>query len=408
MPKILITGNGFDLFHGLPTKYGHFMAVMKTIEKYDFKPEVTFEDLFGDTFKNEFTEDYKLIQNNYKTENILFDRTKIKELEEKLRTNNWYNYFKTVLEIETWIDFENEINIALSEVLEILNHDTISKQDAFVECQKHSLLSFFNLFDKTQPTGLRLNKKYTKEKKVRTGLYKNPEINDKKIFEDLSVSLNDFKIIFNRYFVDIVDKFYPNIKIDFLFPLRNIKEIYTFNYTPTIEKIYNIDVSRVTYLHGKINPNDDDQNLILGVDDIPETLKKIKLYNFTKYYQKIKNRANLKFIDVPKRRSNAMTKTTFYIIGHSLDESDKIYLIDLFNYLEMDMNMKTKVCVFYYNDNDFENKLRNIYSIIDKDILAEKNKKGLFYFLELTPENIDLELNEKDDDFSNVFEPQVF
>lgn len=392
MSKILITGNGFDLFHHLPTKYGHFMAVMKTIEKYDFNKELTFEDLFGDKFKREFTEDYKLIQNNYKTENILFDKVKIKELEEKLRTNNWYNYFKTVLEIETWIDFENEINIALSEVLEILNHDTISKQDAFVECQKHSLLSFFNLFDKTQPTGLRLNKKYTKEKKVRTGLYKNPEINDKKLFEDLSISLNDFKIIFNRYFVDIVDKFYPNIKIDFLFPLRNIKEIYTFNYTPTIEKIYNLDKSRVIYLHGKTNPNDDEQNLILGVDDIPETLKKIKLYNFTKYYQKIKNRANLKFIKIPERKTNMLGDTTFYIVGHSLDDSDKIYIQDLFNYLEMDLKRNTKICVFYYNDRDFENKLSNIYSIIDKNVLAERNKEGRFNFLKLTQENINREL----------------
>ena len=47
MPKILITGNGFDLFHGLPTKYGHFMAIMETIEQYGFKEKISFEDLFG-------------------------------------------------------------------------------------------------------------------------------------------------------------------------------------------------------------------------------------------------------------------------------------------------------------------------------------------------------------------------
>ncbi|WP_052257153.1 AbiH family protein [Flavobacterium sp. AED] len=36
MAKILITGNGFDLFHHLPTKYGHFMSIMKAIEENNF------------------------------------------------------------------------------------------------------------------------------------------------------------------------------------------------------------------------------------------------------------------------------------------------------------------------------------------------------------------------------------
>ena len=177
--------------------------------------------------------------------------------------------------------------------------------------------------------------------------------------------------------------------------MRKIKEIYTFNYTPTIEKIYKIDKSKVTYLHGKVNPNDDEQNLILGVDDISDTLKNIKLYNFTKYFQKIKKRANLKFINVPARATNMLDRTTFYIIGHSLDDSDKVYIKDLFNYLEMDLKRNTKICVFYYNDRDFENKLSNIHSIIDKNVLAERNKEGRLNFLELTPENINRELNEE-------------
>lgn len=31
MPKILITGNGFDLHHKLPTHYNDFMKVVKQI-----------------------------------------------------------------------------------------------------------------------------------------------------------------------------------------------------------------------------------------------------------------------------------------------------------------------------------------------------------------------------------------
>ena len=33
--NILIVGNGFDLSHYLPTKYDHFMDVMRAIEEKD-------------------------------------------------------------------------------------------------------------------------------------------------------------------------------------------------------------------------------------------------------------------------------------------------------------------------------------------------------------------------------------
>ena len=45
MSKILITGNGFDLFHHLPTKYQHFMSVMKTIENNQFDNDISFDEL---------------------------------------------------------------------------------------------------------------------------------------------------------------------------------------------------------------------------------------------------------------------------------------------------------------------------------------------------------------------------
>lgn len=38
--NILIVGNGFDLSHYLPTKYDHFMLVMKAIEKKDLEKPI--------------------------------------------------------------------------------------------------------------------------------------------------------------------------------------------------------------------------------------------------------------------------------------------------------------------------------------------------------------------------------
>ena len=117
MSKILITGNGFDLFHNLPTKYQHFMSVMTTIENHQYLSEVCFEEIFGGVFKDKFSNDFNSIVENYKIENIKFSNNKINKLNGLLNDNLWYKYFKTVLEIDTWIDFEMEIENILNQLV---------------------------------------------------------------------------------------------------------------------------------------------------------------------------------------------------------------------------------------------------------------------------------------------------
>jgi hypothetical protein len=81
MSKILITGNGFDLFHHLPTKYHHFISIMETIEKFQPSKEATFEDLFGRIFKDKYLDDYNSIVENYNVEKIQFDKSKIRQID---------------------------------------------------------------------------------------------------------------------------------------------------------------------------------------------------------------------------------------------------------------------------------------------------------------------------------------
>ena len=168
-----------------------------------------------------------------------------------------------------------------------------------------------------------------------------------------------------------------------MIPFQYINEIYTFNYTPTIEKFYNIDKSKVTYLHGEINEDCQKQNLVLGVSDINDEVKKSKVYGFAKYHQKVSKNSNKKFITVPKQITSSLSETIFYIIGHSLDSSDKEYIVDLFNFLKFDHNKYSKICVFYRSKKDKENKWNNLFNIIEKDIILEMNKFGRLYFVEL-------------------------
>lgn len=384
MSKILIIGNGFDLFHHLPTKYQHFIAIMQTIEKYEFSEYLDFNNLFSKHFKDKFPVDYNLICNNYNVVNFNFSLEKIKLINEFLESNLWYKYFKNVCEIETWIDFEIEIENVLNELKIFDKYDDkrVLIKNAFqdylidyTDFDLFELISFIN-----SKAAFKINEKYINKKK---GL-----IDIKKMVEDLGKSFEDFIKIFNRYLVDIVSVFYAEQKQKSPIPFHLIKEIYTFNYTPTIEKIYKIDKSKIIYLHGEINEDCQKQNLVLGVCEISDDIKLQKAFDFTKYHQKITKRANTKFIEVPKSLKSSSGETVFYIFGHSLDQSDKEYIVDLFKFLEFDLDKQSKICVFCYDKKDEINKVKNLLSIISKDVLVELNRCGRLDFIEMTTENI--------------------
>lgn len=390
MSKILITGNGFDLFHHLPTKYHHFISIMETIEKFQFKKEVSFEDLFGRIFKDRFSSDFYSILDNYNVEQIKFDNSKIKELNDLLKSNLWYKFFKNVIEIETWIDFEIEVENFLKELSILLKSETPQSKKVNFFRDVPINYSDFNLFgiieQKSEDKDVfSITEKYVDKRKL--------GIKSEHILRDLAKSFEDFIIIFNRYLIDVVSVFYAEIKQKESIPFHLLNEIYTFNYTPTLERFYNVEKSKVVYLHGEINEDSTAQNLVLGISDISADIKASKMFDFTKYYQKANKNSNKKFIEVPKKIKSSSGETIFYIIGHSLDESDKEYIDDLFKFLEFDHNEYSKICVFYYNEKDKENKWKNLFSILDKNIVNEMSKTGRLYFIELNVENISKEFN---------------
>nr|WP_309755951.1 AbiH family protein [Flavobacterium sp.] len=390
MAKILITGNGFDLFHHLPTKYHHFMSVMKTIENNQFNKEVSFDDLFGLEFKKDSKYDYNAIIDNYNVENILFNHEKLNRIKEMLKDNVWYKYFSTVLEIETWIDFEMEIENILKQISILLKSETTQskKVNHFRDISiNYSDFCLFGIIEHKYDDKevFSVTEKYLDKRKR--------QIKSKDILSDLSNSFEEFVSIFNRYLVDILGVFYENKIYNQIIPFHLINEIYTFNYTPTLENFYGINKAKVVYLHGEIHEDSEIQNLVFGVSEIPEDVKSTKAYDFAKYYQRIKKNSNKKFIEKPINKKSGLDETIFYVIGHSLDESDKEYISDLFKFLEFDLSGNSKICIFYYSEYDRELKIKNLLNIIDKNFVVEMNKVGRIYFVVLNTENINREFS---------------
>ena len=172
------------------------------------------------------------------------------------------------------------------------------------------------------------------------------------------------------------------------------------------------------------------QNIVLGVSDLEdESLKKIKAYGFTKYHQKLFKDTDYLFLDNEKEKiRNHNVKVQYFekdfgdgdpiakkfermklmevesklnlnisIWGHSLDVSDKDYIIDLFS-LNDDMDRNVRVIVYYFNKTAKFDLLNNLLAILGKDKVEHwmKNK-----WLEFKP-NPEVKLEEVSAESSQI------
>lgn len=480
--NILIVGNGFDLSHYLPTKYDHFMDVMKVIEEKDlgqsiknvFKSsvddfptllikvfqiknalneksyEMNFDELFIKCREQSFIEKIKSL---YSTDSIQLKFENIIEIQCLLKNNVWYQYFdQHVIEVKTWIDFETKINEALKVVAkfivsldqkldqsgsfshEICFYGNGEERQIFLTREQCNLLEKLNILnsgyfidqedcddngyfitsiDIGDPDhgSLRfyINDQYIQNY---SGYRK---VNSDNLLSFLQEKLDEFISIFNLYLELIVSQLSPINRFsieseDWIYP----DKIFSFNYTETYKRIY--DSLEVEYLHGS---HGEQQNIVLGVADLEdETLKELKAYGFTKYHQKLFKNTDYLFLDSYKKvvhdnlsqlekhkrtdynnfqseqrnleRINKLAQLdlSFYIWGHSLDISDKDYILDLFN-LNDDMDRNVRVLVYYFDKNSKFSLLNNLLSILGKDKVEHWMKNKWLEFKE-NPKIIDV------------------
>ncbi|WP_291373970.1 AbiH family protein [Acinetobacter sp. UBA6720] len=428
--NILIVGNGFDLSHYLPTKYDHFMVAMQAIENWEVsKGDMSFDDLFGALYEKE---DYFFgyTKAMYKTDELKISVDQIKELQEKLKDNVWYQYFSDhVREVKTWIDFENKIGEALNLVCKFIKKIDI-KFDKYGKFDKHVELLTNSNADKDDSCIyvsvvelkflIRLkfiieNDQYGQSVK-RNGFVSMPDsrrgfINDswylvqgkneygfsnERYIGFLNKELDDFISIFNRYLNDIVKCLKPYVNFKFKDQkLINIDMVYSFNYTNTYQNFYNSEQD-IEFLHGCIG---EEQNIVLGISEINESyLKKIKAYGFTKYHQKLLKDTDYQFLSnnchainiksfwksvkdgrVITLEDKSINGINIYIWGHSLDISDESYINEIFSF-NGEYDEQLRVTIYFFNQTAKFDLLANLIHILEKDKVELWMKKGWLKF----------------------------
>jgi len=396
MPKILITGNGFDLNLGLPTSYGDFIKILSSLSEGG---DVDFESIYSKSLKSE------LIFETYNEFN--FDHEKIDDLKVEIETNLWFQFFKNEFEIETWIDFENKIEYVLNILLSSTKYfkdNIFSKGSLPLLGTRHSIelfnndreivqvLNEFNIISLFGNNDVILNTEYLVKK---YDYFIDVDIN--KITKKLIEELENFKLIFNYYFEVFVYPFYDNkkTKIDTnLF--TTIDKHYTFNYTPTFEFFYSGSI-KTNFLHGKIDSTSN--KIVLGINEIPNNkLDKKYFLPFTKYFQKLNNNTDYKFITEYKKKTSS--NYIFFFFGHSLDTSDKDYINEVFNFINLLKSKTKKIVIIHHDEKSKSQLLINLLDIRGKNNIDSLMRNEILVFYQV--DSIEL-INELERDVTRSY-----
>ncbi|WP_439479003.1 AbiH family protein [Chryseobacterium aquaticum] len=400
MPKILITGNGFDLNFNLPTSYCDFIQILNYVEKNDV---YDFDSIYSNS------NNYIKIKSSF-VNTLTFNKNEIDLLKSDIKDNLWFQFFKNELNIETWIDFENKINYVLRLLLNSINifNDKFFNRsplglklliyDSTVLNNKIEIinvLSFFQIILKENDSSHSWSflDKYLVKK---YGYYTSIDI--QKIVSFLNQQLNSFKDIFNKYFsLFIIPLYEKNIEKPDVSLIKSINYYFTFNYTPTFETLFKSTI-KTNYLHGKINS--DINSIVLGIDNIPDdTIDQIHYLPFTKYYQKLNNNTDYYFLDEIKNisKNSSMTNYEFYFWGHSLDHSDKDYINEIFDFVTDSMSKIKSIKVIYHNEESKSKLLLNLLDIRGKNDIVSKMRKKELVFLKAGSKDVKIALNKSID-----------
>ena len=146
--------------------------------------------------------------------------------------------------------------------------------------------------------------------------------------------------------------------------------VITFNYTNTYELLYKN--SEVVHIHGNVNTK-----IVLGVNpdgaDVIETVD-TTFVPFKKYFQRIKYKTDIQYLDFIQRNKND-SDFVLYIIGHSLDSTDKDIIQEAFS-------VAKKIFIFSYDENDESNHISNLVSFFGKsDFDVMRREKDISFML---------------------------
>lgn len=383
---ILLIGNGFDLYHHLPTRYTDFLTFA---EKWgDFKqifdsyrdtdgnvkqdgidPSVEFEvrlDPYG-RLSDETVEDFA-------NHAICYNFDHLQYLNENLSNNVWIEYFtKTEYKKVGWIDFEREMEQVLLCVEEYYTKEIFKYNgkvpNILLPKRMSSIFLWFG--KKAKPPFRNLNSSMVHNDDMEIEILKKQKI---ALLDAMKNEMNVLNQCLYFYLAEFVSRIKSNLYSEQVKELENVY-LLNFNYTYTYHNIYGKHKLIEHHpIHGDLRGND----LVLGIsDDFYENLDYIY---FQKYFQRIQKKTGSYY----KRWIPQVLETmddspaTVHIIGHSLDKTDRGILKDIFNarYIE-------RIYIYYHNQSAYESQVINLIEMLGRDFVIEQTAEERIEFVQL-------------------------
>jgi len=308
MNKLIIIGNGFDLAHGLPTRYEDFI-LWEINKAFSNKKEI-----------NEIDSLFFSIKANFDLSNIM--------------------YFNSVVDFQSFIEkSKNSINIKYKlPFFQFLFIRIVNKR--WVDIER-------DYFDKlNEEIDARIHGKV----------------------KELNLALDKIKILFKEYLIEIFKGVIAQNSIETIFrnDFFSDKQIniqfLNFNYTPTLNYYIEENVSyniNINYIHGEIR--NENNPIIFGYgDESDDNYYKLEKTNVNEYLRHMKSFA---YLQTPNYRNlfNFLDSGNFdvYILGHSCGLSDRL----LFTHILEHSNFHT-LKIYYHQkselENDFFEKTQNL------------------------------------------------
>lgn len=372
---LLIIGNGFDLFHGLPTSFKDFYTVVDNfaiiedsyLKAENNKKELCFNrtripfnndidriEAFSDfvrrgEFTIRFYEQFKGIvrKNNDKFDNKLLE---------------YFRFLKVISENSdiNWCDFE----MIIDNILHII-------QDSFKCGFRNDLIRRNVVSDRLYLE--KYNKIYDLYiKKVLADNNNNLKDREQIVLNNILKDFKYFKIAFDIYINEFInqmkvdlfsielDEWYKKSDIDYL----SFNYLDYHNYSDLIKEEKNI-----TFIHGYTHEIGDNYNninkyyknsIVIGVPD--ESFNDTRYIEFQKFFQRIMNKTKGLTKDSLEKYSSMI------IFGHSLHRLDETILKIIFDV----SGPQRHLYIYCYNQDDMKNKLMRVLSWYNKEALIEK------------------------------------
>lgn len=381
MKKLLILGNGFDLAHGLFTKYSDFLDFCQFVFKFK-ENSLSTEDLRGNKYYSimflvnrkfkikkllteylEQLEQYKIKKTDIEPSNYAID-----SIYDLINNNIWYIYLQQLYEnnkikSENWIDFESEISV----IIEFLDRncndlalDTYDILSNFHNDIESIILEKIKIFEKVFSSIYRpQNVKYE-------------SMNIRKFRKKLNEKLKNFTEALEIYLSEFVSK--QPIEL-YSQEINELKPNYiiNFNYTNTYSSIYSYANS--FHIHGycRKDVSVGKNNMVLGINEYWSEHERDEHTNFTifkKFAQRIQKRTGIehkKIYDEMKSYNSLPTDEAnkVYIFGHSLDVTDK-------DILKMFFEEDFEVTIFCRDEETEGEYIANVIKIIGEDELIKR------------------------------------